>query len=90
MKKICLECREEIEVKTPKTKYCIICKRIVQKRQTAKWSKENRYALRIINRKNNAAKLAKKKLKLFYENIRINLIQSPYLIDRRKIELIVS
>lgn len=32
----------------------------------------------------------RKKLDRFYKNIRINFIQSPYLTDRRKIELIMS
>lgn len=56
----------------------IYCKKCAQARNRLK---------RLQSLKNQKIRI---KLDRFYKNLRINLIQSPYLVDRRRIELVVS
>ena len=55
-------------------KYCDPCQLKVNRLNKVKWNEKLR---------------KKQRLDKFYKNIRINLIQSPYLTDRRRIELTV-
>ena len=122
MKRICINCKNEIEVKTLQTKYCPVCKILIWKKQK-KIRMDQRYkttrreydlfctkcfaslptgshldklycekCLKVHTRQRVAANTRKKrngkKLDKFYKNLRINLIQTPYLIERRKIELL--
>lgn len=117
----CVECRVNIDVKSIRTKYCQICKVIINKKKKSEWDKKFRRkiaydmfcldcneslpinsrsdklyceicAKKRYNKQHNdylKNRYKTEKLDKFYKNIRINLIQSPYLIDRRKIELTV-
>lgn len=62
------------DLKQKRKKYCEPC----QKQVIKNCKKRHMSKLRV-----------KKVLNKFYKNLRINLIETPYLIDRRKIELSV-
>ena len=78
----CVECGLEVEALTAKTKYCSMCKVTVQKRQSKKWVKENRCVWNRYHRELKSARSARQRLKIFYENLRINLIKSPYFMEK--------
>ena len=60
--------------KTLRKKYCDPCQLKVNRLNKVKWNEKLR---------------KKQRLDKFYKNIRINLIQSTYLIEQRRIELTV-
>ena len=70
----CLECNATLPSFRGGKQYCDFCADARNKEKRKQYMKNQKIRI---------------KLDRFYKNIRINLIQSPYLIDRRRIELTV-
>ena len=70
----CLECNVSLPIGSKGDKlYCVICARNRIKKQYSKYNKQ---------------KILRNKLNKFYKNIQFNIIQSPYFVDRKKVEIL--
>lgn len=70
----CLQCNITLPNVKGGRKYCDQCARARERLRRCKSLKNQKIRIKLDN---------------FYKNIRINLLQTPYLVDRRKIELMV-